>query len=124
MLEQKLNTLRNLIFLMLVIVLVMGGIIWNQAQQINKNRDTLLEMRKQAENAMGQFTPTLDARLNKFETRVDAVQEQINGVQGKLQAAEDRFIQRIDRELPIMLDRYMDKKMKEINNNPELLNRR
>ena len=119
MLERKMNALRNLVLVLLLLLVGMAAMMLSQGRQINRNHDTLKEMQKQAETAMGQFTPELDARLSKFEKHIDQVQGQMNGLEGRIKVAEDQFLQRINREMPQMLDRYMDKKMREISKNPQ-----
>jgi hypothetical protein len=61
-------------------------------------------MRMQAQTAVGQFTPALDARLNTFEKRMD-------GVDAKMKDAEDRLVLRMNKEIPAMLDKYVDQKV-------------
>jgi hypothetical protein len=46
---------------------------------------------------------------------MDVVQEQMNGIDGKMRAAEDRFVSRLNAEVPAVLDRYIEKKSREMN---------
>ncbi|MFQ5927800.1 MAG: FHA domain-containing protein [Terriglobia bacterium] len=111
MIEQKLNLVRNLLGVTLVLVLILGGVLF---QQINRNRDTLSDMRAEFKTAVGTVMPELDQRLETFEGRLDNVQAAMDGMDAKIRRAEDRFVRRLDRELPRMLDRYIDKKLEEI----------
>jgi uncharacterized protein YbaR (Trm112 family) len=63
-------------------------------------------MRAQAQTAMSQLTPSLDARLSVFEKRMDAMDQ-------KMKSAEDHLVNRMDTEIPIMLDKYINKKLAE-----------
>src|SRR5215471_15649717 len=107
MIQQKLNSVRNLVYLLVAMVAVLLGVIFYQSQQIDKNRAELNDMRRQAQSAVAQFTPQLDQRLNAFDKRLDQVDE-------KMKNAEDEFMSRMNKELPRMLDRYVDRKVKEL----------
>ncbi len=113
MIEQKLNAIRNLLAFNLIAVLLLLGIIFMQAQQLKTTRDAVTDLNVRAQGAVAQLMPSLDARLGKFEQRVDAVQAQINGADGRMKAAEDHFVQRMDKEMPAMMDKYLAKKMDE-----------
>src|SRR5690242_16453759 len=99
MIEQKLNSLRNLVYLLVAMVAVLLGVIFYQSQQIDKNRTELNDMRRQAQGAVAQFTPALDQRLSAFDKRLDQVDI-------KMKATEDQFMARLNDELPRMLDKY------------------
>jgi hypothetical protein len=114
MLEQKMNALRALVIVLLVLVVVLAGVSVALLQQIDKNQKTLQEMRAEARGAVQQFMPELDARLTKFERRLDAVEAEMNSVDAKIQAAEDRFILRMERELPRIMDRIIEQKIQEL----------
>jgi len=107
MIQQKLNSVRNLVYLLVVMVAVLLGVIFYQSQQIDKNRAELNDMRRQAQSAVAQFTPQLDQRLTAFDKRLDQVDT-------KMKESEEEFMNRINRELPRMLDKYVDRKVKEL----------
>jgi pSer/pThr/pTyr-binding forkhead associated (FHA) protein len=107
MIEQKLNSLRNLVYLLVAMVAVLLGVIFYQSQQIDKNRAELGDMRRQAQGAVAQFTPALDQRLDAFNQRLDQMDT-------KMKDAEDQFMSRLNDELPRMLDKYVDRKVKQL----------
>ncbi|MGC2620389.1 MAG: FHA domain-containing protein [Acidobacteriaceae bacterium] len=107
MIEKKLDTMRNLLAANLVVLVLLLFGLFYESQQINQNRVALEQMRMQAQTAMGQFTPSLDARLNVFETRMD-------GMDAKMQAAEDHMVQRMNAEVPAMMDQYLKRKEAEL----------
>jgi hypothetical protein len=84
---------------------VLLGVVVLQARQISDNREQLHRMQQQAQNAVGEFMPQLNQRLNEFETRMD-------GMDTKFQGAEDHFIMRMNKEMPVMLDRYLATRVK------------
>jgi pSer/pThr/pTyr-binding forkhead associated (FHA) protein len=108
--ERKLNSIRTLLAanLAVMIVLLLGLFYVNQ--QIERNRKDLSDMRVQAQTAVGQFTPELDFRLNSFDKRMDAVD-------GKMKDAEDRLVVRMNKEIPTMLDKYVDQKLDQAKRN-------
>jgi FHA domain len=105
--DQKLSLLRNLVILMVGLVLVLGGIVISQMQQLSDIRQNVTDMRAEAKTAVAKFTPELDQRMNKIESNMDAMDE-------RMQKAQDKFMKQIDAELPKVLDKYVDKKMKEL----------
>jgi hypothetical protein len=105
--EQKLSLLRNLVILMVGLVLVLGGIVISQMQQIADIRQNVMAMRSEAKTAVSQFEPELDKRMTKMETTMD-------GMDGKIQQAEDRFVLRLEKELPVIMDREVEKQKRKI----------
>ncbi len=105
-LESRLKGMRILLGLNAVILLALFVWIVQLNKQIGENRDELREMRAQAQTAMSQLTPSLDARLSVFEKRMDAMDE-------KMKTAEDHMVTRMDAEIPVMLDKYINKKLAE-----------
>ena len=105
-LEQKMNGIRALLKLNLaaVLILILGMLYGNQ--QIERNRKAVVELSTQAQSAVGQFQPELDTRLKNFDNRMDSMD-------GKMKSEEDHFVQRMNVEIPAMLDKYIDRKMSE-----------
>jgi FHA domain len=106
MMEKKLDTMRNLLAANLVVLVMLLFGLFYMGQQISQDRAELREMHVQAQTAVGQFTPSLDARLGVFETRMD-------GMDAKMQAAEDHMMQRMNTEVPAMMDQYLNRKIAE-----------
>ena len=105
--ERKLTQIRNLLAVNLAGLLILLFAMFYQGQQIAKNKDAVADLKKGAESAVQQFTPALDARLSTFEKRMD-------GMDAKMKEAEDRFIERMNRQLPLTLDAYVNRKMEEV----------
>jgi hypothetical protein len=106
MMEKKLDAMRNLLAANLVVLVMLLFGLFYMGQQISQDRAELREMHMQAATAVGQFTPSLDARLKVFETRMD-------GMDAKMQAAEDHMVQRMNTEGPAMMDQYLNRKLAE-----------
>jgi hypothetical protein len=122
MLESKLKGMRVILLVNTVILVALIGWIFQLNQQLTQTRQDLREMRVQAQTAVGQFTPSLDARLAVFEKRMDgidgkmrAAQEQmVAGMDAKMKSTEDRLVERMNAEIPAMLDKYINKKLADV----------
>jgi hypothetical protein len=106
-LEGKLKGMRLILLANLVILVVLLFWVVQLNRQLAENRDELKAMEAQAQTAVGQFTPALDARLGAFEKRMD-------GIDAKMKNAEDRMIDRMNAAIPALLDKYIARKMAEL----------
>jgi uncharacterized protein (DUF885 family) len=90
-----------------------------QGRELARTHKEVQELHQQAQSAMGQLTPTLDARLSVFEKRMDGMDAKIataqdrmvKGMDAEAKQAEDRMVERMNAEIPAMLDKYVTKKM-------------
>jgi hypothetical protein len=114
MLERKIAVMRNLLVLVILLCIALGGVVVYQGQEIRKTRETLNAMQRQAENAVGQFMPSLNTRLNRFDSRLDEFQGKMDSMDNNMKRAEDRFVQRMDVEMPRIMDRYLQMKANEL----------
>jgi len=121
-LEGKLKTLQLILVANLVVLVLLFGWIYKQSNELSQTHREVQELKLQAQNAVGALTPSLDARLNVFEKRMDvmdqrvsAAQDQmIKGMDAQAKLAEDRLAARMNTEIPAMLDKYVNKKMAEL----------
>lgn len=114
MLEAKLNTIRNLLVAVTLLCLGLVGMVVYQGQEIKRNREAMNNMQRQAENAVGQFMPQLNQRLNRFDARLDNFQVQMDSLDENMKKSEDRFVRRLNDEMPKIMDRYLALKAEEI----------
>jgi pSer/pThr/pTyr-binding forkhead associated (FHA) protein len=105
--QQKLDMLRNLVVVTMLIAIALGVMVVLQQQEIRRNREALDRMQEQARNAVGQFMPQLDSRLNHFDGRLDQFNKRMDGMDDTMSQAEDRFVKRLDDEMPRIMDRYI-----------------
>jgi hypothetical protein len=105
--ERKLNSIRNLLAANLVVLILLLLGLFYENVQIDRNRDELMKMRGDATTAVGQFMPELNDRLNSYE-------KNMQGMDAKLKAAEDHFVDRMNKELPITMDKYVNSKMNDL----------
>jgi Rad3-related DNA helicase len=121
--EQKLAAMRNLLIFMIALLVIIGGMLIYQNRLIDRNREELNDIRR---DAIELVVPTLNQRLKTFDARLERSQAAFDGIDGKIKDAEDRFMKRINQELPAMLDRelpkilnkYIDEKLREIKRFP------
>jgi hypothetical protein len=131
-----LNKLRNLQIMQaasLAIIVLLGVWVFQLRQDVSTNHDELRALRAQDQNAVGQLTPSLDARLNVFGQRMDAMDAMLKGTEermekgmdakvkeaedqldARMKTTEDRMLNRMNTELPPMLDKYISGKMAEV----------
>ena len=114
MLESKIAVTRNLLVFVILLCIVLGGVIVYQGQEIRKTRETLNSMQRDAQNAVGQFMPQLNNRLNRFDSRLDDFQGKMDQMDSNMKRAEDRFVVRMDSEMPKIMDRYLAMKANEL----------
>jgi hypothetical protein len=122
MLENKVKSIHGLLVVCLLIILVLLGCnIW-QSWELSQTRDEVQQLHAQAQNAVGQFTPALDARLAVFEQRMDGMDAKIADAQDRMvktmdaqtKREEDRMVERMNTAIPAMLDKYIANKMAEL----------
>ena len=120
--ESKVKSLQGiLVVCLLMILLLLGCNIW-QSWELYQTRDELQQLHAQAQNAVGQFTPALDARLSVFEQRMDGMDAKIAAAQDRMvktmdaqtKHEEDRMVERMNAAIPAMLDKYIANKMAEL----------
>ena len=131
-----LSKLRNLQIMQgvaLAIIVLLGVWVFQLRGEVATNHDQLRALSAQDQNALGQLTPSLDARLNAFGQRMDGMDAMFKTSQERMEkgmdlkmkeaedqldvrmkATEDRMIGRMNTELPPMLDKYINAKMAEV----------
>jgi hypothetical protein len=121
-LERKLAGIHKLLIANFVVSLVVILVLLFQSQQVASTRQAILDLKKQAQTAVGQFTPTLDSRLGIFETRMNEVDAKIkqaedgfvDRLQKEMPGIENHFVSRMEKELPAIMDKYLNRKMEEM----------
>jgi predicted negative regulator of RcsB-dependent stress response len=121
-LEGKLKTLQLILVGNLVVLLALFGWIYLQSKELSQTHKEVQALREQAKNAVEGLTPSLDARLNVFEKRMDVMDQRVSvaqdhmikGMDEQAKLAEDRLANRMNAEIPAMLDKYVNKKVAEL----------
>jgi len=136
-LQGSLRTLQIMQGASLLVIVILAILVIRLQSQVSHNHNELTALRAQNANAVSAFTPTLDARLNAFGQRVDSIDATMregearmeHGMDVKMKAAqdqlfasldqrmkatEDHMVNRMNTELPPLLDKYMTAKMAEL----------
>jgi hypothetical protein len=114
LLEKKLATMQKLLSATLAVVVVLGILTIYQGYMINHTEETLIQMRRQATDAVAQFMPTLDQKIGNFEKRADEMQGLVNGFDQKVKETEDQLVHRMEKEIPAVMDQYIQQKINEV----------
>ena len=121
-LEGKVKLLQGfLVACLLMILVLLGCNVW-QSWELYQTRDDVQQLRAQAQNAVGQFTPALDARLKALDDRLDGMDAQVAQAQDRMvktmdtqtKREEDRMVERMNTAIPAMLDKYIAGKMAQV----------
>lgn len=104
--EGKLRIVQVILAVNVVLLIGLFAWLFQINRQLGETRDELKQMHTEAQDAMKDVTPQLDARMGVFERRMDSMDT-------KMQAAEDHMVNRMNTEIPAMLDKYIDKKLAE-----------
>jgi hypothetical protein len=121
-LEGKVKSLQSILVVCLLILLVLLGCNLWQSWELYQTRDEVQLLHAQAQNAVAQFTPALDARLSVFEQRMDGMDAKIAEAQDRMvktmdaqtKREEDRMVERMNTAIPAMLDKYIAGKMAQV----------
>jgi hypothetical protein len=120
--ESKMKSIQNILVVNLVILLILLGCNFWQSWELAQTRDDVQQLRAQAQNAVTQFTPALDARLKALDDRLDGMDTQVAQAQDRLvktmdaqtKHEEDRMVERMNTAIPTMLDKYIASKMAQL----------
>ena len=102
------STIRNLLYFVLALVVL--AILSNVyvASQLTRNSDELASLRQLlAKQLMGSAL----TEAEELQKRMDALNESANGIDAKLQKAQDDFAARMQVELPRIMDNYVKERM-------------
>jgi len=114
MIERKLNGLRNLVIALLILVVLLGGLALGEMQQISRNRDEIQGLRSELYGTASKYKPLVVQQMDDLSKRLDTMQSALDGVDAKIQQAGDRMAQRLESRFPVILDRYLDVKLKQL----------
>lgn len=133
----KLRNLQVMQGVSLAIIVLLGIWVYQLQREVASSHDDVRALTAQNSNAVAQLTPSLDARLNAFGQRMDAMdtmfkaseQRMEKGMDDKMKAAEtelftnldarmkmteDRMVNRMNTDLPPLLDKYISAKLVEM----------
>jgi hypothetical protein len=133
----RIRNLQRMQWASLAVIVVLGFLVLQLRSEVSTSHDDIRALRSQDQNAVAQLTPSLDARLNLFGQRMDAMdtmfkdseqrmekgmdekmkvaQEQLfTSLDARMKVTEDHMVNRMNTELPPLLDKYVNAKLLEI----------
>ena len=105
--ENGYSTLRNLLFVVMVLAALAVLSNFYVASQLARNSDELAGMRQVLQK---QMMGDVMKQSDELQKRMDALNQDAAGIDAKLQKAQDDMVVRLNAELPKIMDRYLESK--------------
>jgi hypothetical protein len=102
--DAGLSTIRNLLYVVLVLVLLSALSGFYVATELARNSDELASLRLLLQKEM---MGTALAHAQELEKQMDALNQSAAGIDDKLKKAQDDFVARLQVELPRIMDDYV-----------------
>ena len=102
--DTGISTVRNLLYVVLVLVLLTLLSSFYVASQLSRNSDELSLMRSVLQK---QLMGTALTQSQQLQERMQALNDSAAGIDAKLQKAQDGFVKRMEVELPRIMDNYV-----------------
>ncbi len=102
--ETGYSTVRNLLYVVLVMVVLAILSNFYVAQQFERIHEDLASLRQLLAKELMGSALTQSMELQK---RMDALNDSASGIDAKLKKAQDDFVARMNRELPRIMDNYI-----------------
>ena len=102
--DAGLSTIRNLLYVVLVLVLLSALSGFYVATQLARNSDELASLRLLLQKEM---MGTALTHAQELEKQMDALNQSAAGIDDKLKKAQDDFVVRMQVELPRIMDNYV-----------------
>jgi hypothetical protein len=102
--DTGLSTLRNLLYVVLVLVLLSALSGFYVATELARNSDELASLRLLLQKEM---MGTALTHAQELEKQMDALNQSAAGIDDKLKKAQDDFVGRMQVELPRIMDNYV-----------------
>jgi hypothetical protein len=102
--DTRLSTIRNLLYVVLVLVLLSALSGFYVATELARNSDELASLRLLLQKEM---MGTALTHAQELEKQMDALNQSAAGIDDKLKKAQDDFVARMQVELPRIMDDYV-----------------
>ena len=102
--DTGISTVRNLLYVVFVLVLLSLLSNFYVASQLSRNSDELALMRSVLQK---QLMGTALTQGQQLQERMQALNDSAAGIDAKLQKAQDSFVKRMEVELPRIMDNYV-----------------
>jgi hypothetical protein len=106
--DSGLSTIRNLLYIVIVLVVlsILSG--FYVATQLARNSDELASLRLLLQK---QMMGTAVTQAEELQQRMDALNQSAAGIDAKMKRAQDDFVVRMQTELPRIMDDYIKKRV-------------
>lgn len=98
------STVRNLLYVVLVLVVLSILSNFYVASQLAHNSDELASLRLLLQK---QMMGTALTQAQQLQQKMDALNQSASGIDAKMKKAQDDFVARMNVELPKMMDNYV-----------------
>ncbi|MBZ5563061.1 MAG: hypothetical protein LAP13_11665 [Acidobacteriia bacterium] len=98
------STVRNLLYVVLVLVVLSILSNFYVASQLAHNSDELASLRLLLQK---QMMGTAFTQAQQLQQKMDALNQSASGIDAKMKKAQDDFVARMNVELPKMMDNYV-----------------
>jgi len=105
--DAGLSTIRNLLYVVIVLVLLSALSGFYVATELARNSDELASLRLLLQKEM--LGPAL-IHAQELEKQMDALNQSAAGIDDKLKRAQDDFVVRMQVELPRIMDKYVNER--------------
>jgi hypothetical protein len=102
--DTGISTVRNLLYVVLVLALLALLSNFYVASQLSRNSDELAGVRMLLQK---QLMGTALTQSEELQKRMDALNQSAAGIDAKLQQAQDSLVKRMEVELPRIMDNYV-----------------
>jgi len=102
--DASLSTIRNLLYVVIVLILLSALSGFYVATELSRNSDELASLRLLLQKEM--MGPAL-AHAEELEQRMDALNQNAARIDDKLKKAQDDLVARMQVELPRIMDKYV-----------------
>jgi hypothetical protein len=107
MLERKIETLQKLLTASMVISVILLVAVVYLATEVRSTNSSMDSLNAQATTAVSTFMPELDERLGRFEKKLSSVEKSLGGIDSRIDAAQERFIRKLEAEMPEIIERQV-----------------
>jgi uncharacterized membrane protein YccC len=105
--DAGLSTIRNLLYIVIVLVLLSALSGFYVAKELARNSDELASLRLLLQKEM---LGTALTHAQELEKQMDALNQSAAGIDDRLKKAQDDFVLRMQVELPRIMDKYVNER--------------
>jgi hypothetical protein len=109
--DTRLSTIRNLLYLVIVLVLLSTLSGFYVATELARNSDELASLRLLLQKEM---MGTALTHAQELEKQMDSLNQSAAGIDDKLKKAQDDFVARMQVELPKIMDNYIQQRRSQV----------